>query len=98
MQFWRLISSVIMAKRRPRSQAREPCEDSETSLFKALMAAKNGERTATMLVLARRILEHNPLNALAWFWLGTALGNLANFEEAQRALKRALELSEQPRH
>jgi tetratricopeptide (TPR) repeat protein len=41
---------------------------------------------------ARSYLRDYPEDALAWLWLGIALGELARYEEAEQALAKAIDL------
>lgn len=59
-------------------------------LGESLRQAFKADRTATTVVLARRILKLNPRDAATWARLGSALTNLANFDEAEVALRNAL--------
>lgn len=59
----------------------------------ALTDAFDADHPATTVVLARKLLEVEPDDAMAWTRLGKALGQFINYEEAKRALETALEYS-----
>jgi tetratricopeptide (TPR) repeat protein len=59
----------------------------------ALVDAFDAEHPATSVVLARKLLERESEDAMAWTRLGCMLGEIANWVEAERALQAALRFS-----
>jgi tetratricopeptide (TPR) repeat protein len=59
----------------------------------ALTDAFDADHPAATILLARKLLEAEPEDAMAWTRLGKMLGDLANYGEAERALETALKFS-----
>ena len=64
-------------------------QDSSEQLRKELRDAFNADHPAATIVLARKVLEDNPEHAPTLTRLGYALGELANYDEAETVLKQA---------
>jgi tetratricopeptide (TPR) repeat protein len=56
----------------------------------ALTDARAADHPATVVVLARKLLQIAPEDSIAWLQLGSALGYLSNYDEAERAFQNAL--------
>jgi tetratricopeptide (TPR) repeat protein len=63
------------------------------SIREALADSWRAEQPATTIVLARHLLRSEPESGWNWARLGFALGNTANYHEAEEALKTALKVS-----
>lgn len=65
------------------------------SLHKALRAAYKADHAATVIVIARAILNQTPDDALTWIRLGHSLSETAQYAKAEAALRKSLDLCEQ---
>ncbi len=72
-------------------------QPSTQQLRDALRAAYDADHAAATIVLARKLLQELPEHAAAWMRLGHALTETANYNEAEHALKMALELCDESR-
>ena len=62
----------------------------------AILSASEAGLLATTVGLVERFLLENPKSQRAWLDLGHALGQLARYEEAERAFLKVIELSDLP--
>jgi cytochrome c-type biogenesis protein CcmH/NrfG len=63
-------------------------------LRKALRVAFEADQPASVIVISRLILKHKSDDAMTWMRLGHSLSETAQYEEAEIALHKSLELCE----
>jgi tetratricopeptide (TPR) repeat protein len=71
---------------------------SRTFIEDALTDAGRTEHPATAMVLARKLLQIDPEDGIAWLQLGKAMGYFSNYDEAERALQNALKYCKKSTH
>ena len=64
------------------------------TLRKALRDAYDADHAATVIVIARSILKRSPDDVLTWIRLGHSLSETAQYDEAETALRKSLDLCE----
>ncbi len=65
----------------------------EDVLFRKLFSAWKAGLPALTVLFGRRFVADYPDLEIAWLMLGSALSDMANYEEAEKAFARAIELS-----
>jgi len=65
---------------------------SRVALFKQLQKTSNADLPALTILRARRLLAYHPNHGPTWLVLGIALVELARYEEAEAALRKAVKL------